>query len=112
MAKVRMAPTTNKNRLKPIPTWYLLDDAQVRSRARHRQTATTLKEPRQDGDRYRHHHKPDKRRRFASPAARCPCWPAAIATGGAQPPEHTEVGAEAPPGTPQPAASPTPGYAC
>jgi len=20
-----MAPTTNKNRLKPIPTWYLLD---------------------------------------------------------------------------------------
>src|SRR5919106_1046613 len=32
-----------------------------------RQTATTLKERRPDGDRYRHCHKPDKRRRFASP---------------------------------------------
>src|SRR5215211_982038 len=65
-AKVRMAPTTNKNRLKPIPTWYLLDDAWVWSGA-HRHTATMSKERRQEGNRYKIPYKPDKRRRLASP---------------------------------------------
>src|SRR5919106_3743693 len=58
-AKVRMAPTTNKNRLKPIPTSYLLGPCVGAVRGRHRQAATTLKERRQDGGRYRHCHKPD-----------------------------------------------------
>jgi hypothetical protein len=48
----------------------------VRSGA-HRQTATTVKERRQDSDRYRYRHKPDKRCRLASP-----CCPVTVMASG------------------------------
>ncbi len=51
-AKVRMAPTTNKNRLKPIP---LRTSSTMRrcGQGPHRLTARTLKEPHREGDRYK-----------------------------------------------------------
>lgn len=60
----------------------------------HRQAATTLKERRQDSDRYRHRHKQDKRRRFASPCCQMTVMASSTSRGRAEPAEHTEVGAK------------------